>query len=120
MPSRRKKVVPFRYWESSKVDGIEKRYIRLGNSQMLSKAMLGLSNAAFRVYICMRLEAGDKPEFEYPYRKYKIYMSRPTFGKAVEELETAGFIKLVSSGKNTRQPNIYRFIDGWKTYNPDP
>ena len=50
----RTKKTPFAVWETTKPDGIEKRYIRMGNSQMIHPTLFGLSHTAFRVYAYMR------------------------------------------------------------------
>ena len=40
----RQKKTPFPAWQTCKTDGIENRYIRLGNSQLLHPALLNLSD----------------------------------------------------------------------------
>jgi len=47
MPRNRK--TPFAIWETTKANGIEERYIRMGNSQMLHSSMIGLTHSAVRV-----------------------------------------------------------------------
>lgn len=61
----RRKPTPFPPWQTEKPDGIEKRYIRLGNSQMLHPAMLSLSDKAFRIYVQMLLEAGGQRNLNF-------------------------------------------------------
>lgn len=118
--SRKKsiKYTPFKLWESSSPNGYERRYIRLSNTQMVSKAMKSLSPSAFRVYVNMRLESAGKMEFQFPFHKYRSYMSRPTFIKAVKELEEKGFIETIEHNANLRKANKYRFSDAWKQYIP--
>lgn len=110
------KKVPFQAWESRAEGGIEKRYYRMGATIMASEAMLSLSNSAFRVYSHMRLESGGKRSFKFPYSKYKIFMTRPTFVKARDELVQRGFIEIVQNNKNLRQANIYCFSEKWKQF----
>ncbi len=113
MPRRKK--TPFAPWESKTPDGIEKRFIRLGNTQMVSEAMRGLSPSAYKIYTYMKLESAGNREFEFPHKKYASFMSKPTFFKALRELEQAGFIDVIQHNANLRQPNVYRFSDRWKT-----
>lgn len=112
----RTKKVPFQPWESRNVDGAEKRYFRLGATIMASEAMLSLSSSAFRVYCHMRLESGGKKSFRFPFNKYKIFMTRPTFVKARDELIEKGFVETVQNNKNLRKANIYCFSEKWKQF----
>lgn len=111
--ARTKKTL-FKPWETRNADGIEKRYIRLGVTQMSAEVMKQLSPSAFKIYTFMKLEAGGKPEFTFPHNRYASYMSKPTFFRVVRELETCGFIDVVRRNANLRQSNIYRFSDRWK------
>ncbi len=111
-----RKKVPFQPWESRADGGIEKRYFRLGATIMASEAMLSLSNSAFRVYCHMRIESGGKQSFSFPYSKYKIFMSRPTFIAARNELQEKGFIDVVQNNKNLRKANTYCFSEKWKKF----
>ncbi len=110
----RTKKVPFQPWESKADNGVEKRYIRLGNSQMVSEAMRGLSPSAFKIYCYMRIESAGKQEFRFPHCKYQSYMSKPTFFRARDELVTQGFIEIFQNNRNRRQANVYRFSEKWK------
>ncbi|MEY8413593.1 hypothetical protein AALB51_20455 [Lachnospiraceae bacterium 62-26] len=110
-----RKKVPFQAWESRADGGYEKRYFRLGATIMASEAMLSLSNSAFRVYCHMRITSGGKRSFTFPYSKYKIFMTRPTFVKARDELVEKGFVDVVQNNKNLRKANIYCFSERWKT-----
>lgn len=114
----RAKKTPFPSWQTQKPDGIETRYIRLGNSQLISGAMQSLNHATFRIYVYMLLESAGKKEFEFSYSKYKNYCSKGGFQKAVAELEGKGFVKVVQHNKNLRIKNIYQFSDEWKKYIP--
>ena len=114
----RRKITPFAQWETLNSDGIEKRYIRIANTQLVSTAMRSLSNSAFRIYTNMRMESGGNITFTFPYSKYKSYMTRPTFEKAVNDLADAGFIEVVQRNANLRKANVYRFCAGWKQFVP--
>jgi len=110
----RTKKTPFAPWESTKSDGIEQRYIRYGNSQLLHEAVLNLSHSAFRVYTYMRLESGGRIEFEFPRTKFIKIVSRDGFQRAVKELVEAGFIDVTEQNANLRKANKYRFSSRWK------
>ena len=47
---------------------------------------------------------------------YKEHVSKKTFVKAIDNLVAYGFIKVVRSGYQTRQCNLYAFVDEWKRY----
>ncbi len=108
------KKTPFPPWQTLKQDGIEKRYVRLANTQLCASAMNNLSNTAFRVYVHMLLESEGKREFTFPVSKYKKFTTKPTFQKAKEELIAAGFIVERQNNSNLRKANVYEFSDEWK------
>lgn len=114
----KRKPTPFAPWQSDKPDGIEKRYIRLGNSQLLHPAMMSLSDKAFRIYVQMLLEAGGSKEFEFPRAKYKKIAGNTVFQNAKQELVNKGFIKVKQCNKNLRKPNVYEFSGEWRQYIP--
>ena len=110
----RTKKIPFLQYFTKKKDGIESRYIRIGNSLMLSNTIMGLNHLAYRIYTYMMLESGGKIEFEFPYSKFKKFSSKGGFQKAINELVEAGLIDIVAKNANLRIPNKYRFSIRWK------
>jgi len=108
------KKTPFREWETTKKDGLERRYIRMGDTRMLHPSFQNLSHIARSVYIYMKLESGGKQIFEYPYSKYKKIVSKQGFQDAVKVLVESGFIEIVEKNGNLRKPNIYRFSPRWQ------
>lgn len=114
--SRKKK--PLSPWVTAKDDGIETRFIQIGNSFLLHPAWLNLSAGAKVLYIHMSLESGGKIEFKMPHKVYSKFTTRPTFQKAKNELIKAGFIEVKKCGANTRTENIYRFCFEWKNRPP--
>jgi hypothetical protein len=115
----RAKKTPFPIWATTKPNGIEKRYIRLGNSLLLHPSVSGLSHAAFRVYAHMALESGGNIEFTFPRSKWKAFLSAGGFQSAKNELCEAGLIEVVEANANLRKPNKYRFSTTWKTTKKD-
>jgi hypothetical protein len=114
----RTKKTPFPTWATKKPNGIENRYIRLGDTFMLDLTVKNLSHAAFRVYTHMVLESGGKVEFIFPCSKWNMFISRGGFQSAKRELIDAGLIEVVEENWNTRKPNIYRFSAAWKDRPP--
>ena len=110
----RKKITKFQPWETKNDNGEEKRYIRLGITLMASEPFRSLSPSAFKVYCYMRIESGGKRSFTFPSAKYISYMSKPTFFKALKELEQKGFVDVIQHNKNLRKSNIYAFSERWK------
>ena len=114
----RTKKTPFAPWQTCKESGIEERYIRLGNSQLLHPAMLDLSDKARTIYIYMLLESGGKREFTFPRSKYSKIAGHTVFQNAKDELLQKGFIRVKQNNANLRKANIYEFSDGWKRIEP--
>ena len=114
----RAKKTPFPPWQSCKDNGIEERYIRLGNSQLLHVATSCLSDKAFRIYVYMLLESGGKLEFTFPRSKYSKIAGHTVFQRAKSELIDKGFIKEKQNNANLRKENIYEFSDSWKRHEP--
>lgn len=68
------------------------------------------------MYVCMSMEAGGKIDFQFPHAVVLRYGFNKNYGaKYIKELCDAGFIELTSSGRNVRQPNLYRFCFQWKS-----
>lgn len=112
----RTKKTPFAPWQSCKDDGIEKRYIRLGNSLLLHPAVMELSDKAFRIYVHMLLEAEGKRTFVFPRQTYKRLAGNTTFQRAKNELIEKGFIREKQCNRNLRKPNEYEFLEDWKQH----
>ncbi|WP_285824054.1 hypothetical protein [Schaedlerella arabinosiphila] len=112
--SRRKRT-PFQPWETRNADGIEKRYIRMGVTQLSAEVMRKLSPAAFKIYVYMKIESSGCKQFTFPHSKYCSFMSKPTFFKVVTELENQGFIDVIQRNRNLRRSNIYAFSERWKS-----
>lgn len=111
----RKKITPFKEWETTKENGVEKRFIRIGSTKLAR--MTELSPSAFKVLVCMCMESAGNQTFVFPNSKYKDYMSRNTFLKAKDELVKMGYIEEVENNKNLRRANVYKFTVDWKSQN---
>jgi len=122
MGKRKAEKTPFKPWMTTRPDGIENRYVRMGNTLMLSPAVRGLSGSAFMVYCYMRLDAGENQGFIFPRARYHglLGMGPNTFLRAVEELETAGLLKVRDHNAHRQKPNVYVFTETWKTAYADP
>lgn len=111
----RTKITPFKPWESRNANGIEKRFIRLGVTQMSCERMRKLSSSAFKIYCYMKIESGGSRQFTFPHNKYASFATKPTFFRALKELEQNGFIDIIQRNGNLRISNVYAFSDRWKT-----
>jgi len=103
-------------WLSAKPDSREGRFTQIGNSLLLSPKFKELTTGARSLYISMAMEAGGQREFEFP-RTSAIKYGFPTttFERLLKELLSVGCIVLKSSGKNTREANVYTFsVDYFK------
>ena len=102
-------------WLSAKVDCREGRFIQVGNSFLLSKDIQKLSSGAVCTYLCMAMESGGKPDFEFTRTDAAKYgISNATLRRHVAELVAKGFIHC-ASGKASKQPSQYRFsTERWK------
>ena len=94
----------------------EKRFIQVGTSLMHNKKFQALSITARYLYFCMAMDAGGV--FTFTFSKHTATVNYgfaySTFLRAKRELLDAGFIRTVSNGRITREPNRYGFILKWK------
>ena len=107
-------------WLSARPDNKERRFIQVGDTFLLSDRVKELNNGAFRLYVCMAMEAGMNTVFTFPASSAKKcgFTSNNGFELAKKELIEAGFIRIKSSGKCTREKNIYEFCYDWKARPP--
>lgn len=62
---------------SAKVDNKGKRFIQVGNSQLLSKQFYALSTGSRFLYFCMAMESGGRKNFILPQKDAKKYGIAP-------------------------------------------
>lgn len=75
----------------------------------------GLKDSARWTYIAMMLEAKGRPDFQFPRRTAELYgISERSLRRNVQELESAGLVDVVASGRNTKSATDYRFSVRWK------
>lgn len=111
----RTKKIPLSPWLSAAADCSDKRFLRVGNSLLLSKPFQALSSAAKVAYLSMGMEASVCREFEFPRAAAEKYgIERKALYRAVDELEQAGFIEVVLNGQAYKKPSRYRFSFRWK------
>ena len=114
----RQKKKPLSPWVTAKPDGMEKRFIQIGDTLVYHPAWLALSAGAKVLYLYMCMESGGKNEFIIPQRVYGRFTDGKAFRRAKKVLIDAGFIEIAHNGANTRTENIYRFCYGWKNRPP--
>lgn len=116
---RYKKDYKISSWLSARADCKEERFIQVGDSLMFSPKFQELSQGARLLYFAMAMESAGKIEFKFPLSKAKGHgFKEMSFRRHISELEEHGFIT-VTSGKNTREPNVYRFSFEWKKEPPN-
>lgn len=106
--------IPF--WMSAKQDCREGRFVQLGNSLLLSPEFHKLSMGARHLYLCTAMEAGGRRNFTFPQAAAKKYgIPARSMRRYLQELVTAGFVEVESSGRWTREHNQYLFCAKWKS-----
>lgn len=110
----RRKPVPLNAWET--VDAKQEcHYVRLSKSLLQSEAFKELGYSARCLYVAMTEACAGKRQFRFTRSDYLAYgIDKMTFFRARDELVQAGFLKVVSSGKTTRKPNVYEWSLDWK------
>lgn len=114
--------------------GVHDTYTMIFTSMLKSEAFKDLTSKEKVVYVCMKLQTvgTKKPRNDYPNipdlqyeeciyfplslaEEFGLYSrnSRKEFYSTIESLESHGFIKKISSGRNTRQKSIYKLSSDW-------
>ena len=102
-------------WLSANANCEEKQFARVGSSFLQSETVGNISGAALRTYLAMTLCCGGKLYFTFSAADAKrFHISPSSFDRAKSELIDAGLIRLQSSGRLTREKNIYEFGFDWK------
>lgn len=116
--SRKRKVIPLRFWETAlEGEQSEKGYIRLSASLLQHPAFKSLTSNEQRVYIAMVSVAAGKEVFEFPQAVYEKHgLTKITVIRAIKKLQAAGFIKILKNNRFQRKPNIYQFTKDWKQH----
>ena len=69
---------------------------------MQHPAFTGLKDSARWTYLAMALEAKGRPDFQFPRRTAELYgISERSLRRNVQELEAAGLVDVVASGRIT-------------------
>ena len=101
-------------WLTATPERKEKRFVMVGNSLFFNKKFCALSVGARFLYILAANESAGKREFQLPATKIEaLGIPVRTARNYLKELEAAGFIELVRSGKTTRTANDYQFCFRW-------
>lgn len=96
--------------------------MQIGNSLLLSKEFQELTPGAGRLYLCMAMESGGKPETTFTHGTAKKYgIAGTTFDRQVKELCEGGFLERVQDdGLMQYSPGIFRFSLAWKSVKSAP
>ena len=111
---RKKRVNPLKRWLSASPDCRENRFIQVGDTLLHDERFKKLGASACKLYFCCAMESAGEREFQMPLSKAAKYgFSESTFRRALDELESGGFIQTIRSGKNTRTASDYQFSFKW-------
>lgn len=109
------KQVELKAWLSANQDSRDGRFIQLGNSFLFSERVKSLKSGAFRLYICMAMEAGGRREFKFPKSAALKYgITYTSYRRYLTELIKCEFISCKQNNWNLREENVYQFNFGWK------
>lgn len=112
--ARSQSAKPLKRWLSANPDCREKRFVQIGNSLFFNEKFQSLSIGARYLYILAANEAAGSVNFQFPARKMcALGIKERSARNYIRELENAGFIEKVRSGRNTRTANDYRFSFHW-------
>lgn len=102
-------------WRANKCVDESMPFVKVYADLMVHPSYCNLNTGARQLYIAMLLESMGKPEFEFPMSIAKKYgIAGRTLVDSVKRLMESGFIKVIASGKNTREPSRYSFSSAWK------
>lgn len=108
-PYRRNKV-PFPPWFTKIETGMERKYIRIGETMIKSEAWKTLPSSTTKLLICMMYVANGKQHFQFPcHLAVQCGFSRSSFWRYRDELIAYGFIEVVANNKLQRRNNVYGF-----------
>ena len=104
-------------WLSANADCKEKKFLQIGCSIFGTDAFKELSSGAKWTYLCMSLEASGRRQFEFPAKTAKGYgIPVSSVRRYIDELIEMRFIACRSSGRFTRESNLYEFRFEWKLW----
>lgn len=95
-----------------------KKYLRLTDNMMKSKAWEALTCHAIVVYINIKLKYNftNENNLSFTYSEGKKLMDKTTFTKALDNLIENGFIKIVRQGV-LKECSIYGLCEQWQYFN---
>lgn len=116
MPRRRAGSDQLSPWLTANENCKEKRFIMVGNSLLLCPRYHALHDGAKHLYQCMADESGGKRQFTFPASAAKKYgIPRNSFERYKQELIENGFVRVLYSGRLTREKSAYEFSFEWKS-----
>lgn len=115
-PYRRNKV-SFPPWFTKIETGMERKYIRIGETMIKSEAWNTLPSSTTKLLLCMMYVANGKQHFQFPcHLAVQCGFSRSSFWRYRDELIAYGFIEVVANNKLQRRNNVYGFCSKWKEF----
>ncbi|MCC8129215.1 MAG: hypothetical protein LIO51_04665 [Clostridiales bacterium] len=109
-------------WLSAKPDNIDRRFLQVGNSVMLSKTLQSLSAGARWLYFALSMEAAGKREVLFTHSSAQKYgIPGSSFDRQILELKWAGFVESVPDENQAQySPNRFKFCYSWKGVDKTP
>lgn len=95
-----------------------KKYLRLADNMMNSKAWLKLSCFAIALYVTIKAKYNftNENDLSFTYQEGYKLMAKATFTKALDELIDYGFIYIVRQGTLNKECTIFGLSSEWRFY----
>lgn len=101
-------------WLTASANQKEGRFIQVGDTLVHNKRFISLTVGARYFYLLAAMEAAGERNFQFPASRMEaLGIPVRTGRRHLQELEAAGFIEIIRSGKNTRTENDYQFCFRW-------
>lgn len=118
MPPKKQKDLGFRPWQKTNEYSSDRgHFITIHHTLIDTQLYWSMQSKSRDIYQIMlrKFNGHNDKSFTFPYPVAKAVMSEPTFYSCIKELIENGFVEYVEHHKNTRQENIYKFSDKWRT-----
>lgn len=95
-----------------------KKYMRLTDNMMQSKAWLDLSCFSIALYVSIKAKFNftNADDLEYTYKEGYKLMAKATFTKSLDELIDHGFIYVVRQGTLNKECSIFGLSKEWQYF----
>jgi hypothetical protein len=93
-------------------------FVMIEKAMLKSEAWQMIGNAGRVVYIHLKNECkyGGQVIVELTHKSMEPFMTHRTFATAIQDLIKTGFIEVEKQGGLYRFKNVFRLVEGWRTY----